>query len=44
MSIGYFDSYNYHLILVDNPCFKDLQFMDTPDIDYLVDSLIESAM
>ena len=44
MSIGYFDSYHYHLILADNPYFKDLHFMDTPDIDYLVDSRIESAI
>ena len=44
MSIGYFDSYHYHLILADNPWFKDLRFMDTLDIDYLVDSLIESAI
>ena len=44
MSIGYFDSYHYHLILADNTWFKDLHFMDTLDIDYLVDNLIESAM
>jgi len=44
MSIGYFDSYHYHLILADNPLFKDLHSMDTLDIDYLVDKLIESAI
>ena len=44
MSIGYFDLYHYHLILADNLWFKDLYFMDTLDIDYLVDSLIESAI
>ena len=40
----YFDSCPYHLILADNPRFKDLHFMDTLDIDYLVDSLIELAI
>ena len=43
MSIGYFNLYHYHLILADNPLFNDLHFMDTLDIDYLVDSLIEVA-
>ena len=44
MSIGYFDSYHYHFILADNSWFKDLRFVDTLDIDYLVDSSIESAI
>ena len=34
MSMGYFDLYHYHLILANNPRFKDLHFMDMLAIDY----------
>ena len=44
MSIVYFDSYHYRLILANNPWFKGLHSMNMLDIDYLVDSPIESAI
>ena len=40
MIISYLYSYHYYLILADNPWFKDLYFMDTPDIDYLSIALL----
>ena len=44
MSIVYFDSYHYRLILANNSWFKGLHSMNTLDIDYLVDNPIESAI
>ena len=43
MGIGYFDLRHHNLTLADHPYSKDLRFMNTLDIDYLVDSLIEVA-
>ena len=42
MSIGYFEFVTSSLILADNLQFSDLCFTDMLDIDYLVDSPIES--
>ena len=44
MSIGYFESVPSSLILADNLQFSDPRFTDILDIDYLVDSPIESAI
>ena len=44
MSIGYFEFVPSSLILADNLQFSDLCFTDMLDIDYLVDSPIESAV
>ena len=44
MSIGYFEFVTSSLILADNLQFSDLCFTDMLDIDYLVDSPIESAV
>ena len=44
MSIGYFEFIPSSLILVDNLQFSDPRFIDMLDIDYLVDSPIESAI
>ena len=44
MSIGYFEFAPSSLILVDNLQFSDPCFTDTLDIDYLIDSPIESAI
>ena len=44
MSIGYFEFVPSSLILADNLQFSDPRFNDMLDIDYLVDSPIESAV
>ena len=44
MSIGYFEFIPSLLILADNLQFSDSCFTDILDIDYLVDSPIESAI
>ena len=44
MGIGYFESVPSSLILVDNLQFSDPRFTDVLDINYLVDSPIESAI
>ena len=44
MSIGYFEFVPSLLILADNLQFNDPRFTDMLDIDYLVDSPIESAV
>ena len=44
MSIGYFEFIPSSLILADNLQFSDLCFTNMLDIDYLVDSLIKSAI
>ena len=45
MSIGYFEFVPSSLILADNNLqFSDPRFTDMLDIDYLVDSPIESAI
>ena len=44
MSIGYFEFVPSSSILADNLQFSDLCFTDMLDIDYLVDSPIESAI
>ena len=44
MSIGYFEFVPSSLILADNLQFIDPCFTDMLDIDYLVDSLIESVV
>ena len=44
MSIGYFEFVPSLLILADNLQFSDPRFTDILDIDYLVDSPIESAI
>ena len=44
MSIGYFDFVPSSLILADNLQFNDPRFIEMLDIDYLVDSPIESAV
>ena len=44
MSIGYFKFMPSLLILADNLQFNDPCFTDMMDIDYLVDSPIESAI
>ena len=44
MSIGYFEFVPSSLILVDNLQFNDPCFTDMLDIDYLVDSPIESTV
>ena len=44
MNIGYFEFIPSSLILVDNLQFSDPSFTDTLDIDYLVDSPIESTI
>ena len=44
MSIGYFEFVPSSLILADNLQFSDLCFTNMLDIDYLVDSPIESAI
>ena len=44
MSIGYFEFIPSSLILADNLQFSDPDFTDMLDIDYLVDSPIESAI
>ena len=44
MSIGYFEFVPSSLILADNLQFSDPRFTDMLDIDYLVDSPIESAI
>ena len=44
MSIGYFKFVPSSLILADNLQFNDPCFTDMLDIDYLVDSPIESAI
>ena len=44
MSIGYFEFIPSSLILVDNLQFSDPRFIDMLDIDYLVDSPIESSV
>ena len=44
MSIGYFEFVPSSLILADNLQFSDPWFTDMLDINYLVDSPIESAI
>ena len=44
MSIGYFEFVSLSFILVKNLQFSDPYFTDMLDIDYLVDSPIESAV
>ena len=44
MSIGYFEFVPSSLILSNNLQFSDPRFTDMSDIDYLVDSPIESAV
>ena len=44
MSIGYFEFVPSSLILADNLQFSDPCFTDMLDINYLVDSLVESAI
>ena len=44
MSIGYLEFVSLSLILADNLQFSDPCFIDMLDIDYLVDSPIESAI
>ena len=44
MSIDYFDFVPSSLILANNLQFSDSCFTDMLDIDYLVDSSIESAI
>ena len=44
MSIGYFEFVPSSLILAANVQFSDPRFTDMLDIDYLVDSPIESAV
>ena len=44
MSISYFEFVPSSLILADNLQFSDPRFTDILDIDYLVDSPIESAV
>ena len=44
MSIDYFEFAPSSLILADNLQFSDPCFIDMLDVDYLVDSPIESAI
>ena len=44
MSIGYFKFVPSSLKLADNLQFSDPRFTDMLDIDYLIDSPIESAV
>ena len=44
MGIVYFEFIPSSLILADNLQFSDPRFIDMLDIDYLVDSPIESAI
>ena len=44
MSIGYFEFVPSSLILADNLQFSDPRFTDMLDINYLVDSPIESTV